>query len=80
MDLQQNRVWSGQSTTDLQNLTRALLATFKKVFVSGMRDFEDQRLMKKPKKAHCDFYVVPKRRIRLKLTFSSLFNRLIINP
>ena len=37
-----------------------------------MLDFEDQLLMKKPKKAHGDFYVGKKGRIWLKLTFSSL--------
>ena len=63
----------------LQNLTEALLATFKKSVypVSGI--FEDQLLIKKQKKERGDFYLVPKRRIWLKLTFSNLLETLIRN-
>jgi len=60
-----------------QNVTQALLAKFKKSVYPVCGIFEDQFLMKKP---HGDFYLVPKRRIWLKLTFSNLFNTLITNP
>ena len=73
MDLQQNSVWSGQSTKDLQNSTRALLATFKKSVYPVCRILKINNKWKSQKKARGDFYVGPKRRIRLKLTLSRLF-------
>ena len=72
-----NKTGSGQSkvfTPVRLILTQALLATLKKVCVSCMRKFWDQHLIKKNyENAPGDFYVVTKRTIWLKLTFSSLF-------
>ena len=51
-----NRVWLGQSTPVLHNLTRALLATFKKS-VYPERDFEDQLIKKRKKEKNIVFFM-----------------------